>query len=302
MSGQALPRQLGPYKLLRRLGVGGMAQVHLGVAFGASGFEKQVAIKTLLPELQGNGEFERLLIAEAKVGARLNHRNLLQVHDLGIADGTYYVRMDYVDGDDLASLCRHDRPSAALALWIIEEVALALDHIHHVTDEGGRPLGLVHRDVSPSNILVSRAGEVKLADFGVAKATMLADVTGANVRKGKYAYMSPEQIAGKPLAPQSDQFGLGVTLMQLLVGRRPYDAETVLQTMELIREAKPPELPDVREDVRAVILRCLQRDPAQRFGSALEVYQALSKARRALAPVGVPELGAWARRWLGASA
>lgn len=297
MAQARLPRQLGPYQLIERLGTGGMAEVYLGVAFGASGFEKRVAIKTLLTELRGHGELERLLISEALLGARLNHRNLVQVHDLGVDQGVYYVRMDYVEGADLGSLMRHDRPSAALALLIAEELALALDYVHKLRDPEGRPLGLVHRDVSPSNILLSRAGEVKLADFGVAKATSLADVTGANVRKGKYAYMSPEQIAGRALAPNSDLFALGVTLMQMLVGRRPFDGETVLETMEKIKEARPPALEDLREDMRAVVLRCLMRDPAKRYASAQELLKELATLRRTLPPVGPPELAAWVTRW-----
>jgi serine/threonine protein kinase len=292
-----LPRSFGPYQLVRRLGVGGMAEVHLGVAFGASGFEKRVAIKSLLPELRGNGELERLLIAEALLGAKLQHRNLVQVHDLGVEEGAYYVRMDYVDGDDLGSLIRYDRPSAALSLLIAEEIALALDYVHEVRDEGGRALGLIHRDISPSNILISRAGEVKLADFGVAKATSLADVTGANVRKGKYAYMSPEQLAGAALSPQSDLFSLGVTLAQLLTGRRPFDGESVLETMEQIREARPPALEDVRQDMRLLLLRCLQREPERRPASARALVQELAALRRSLPPVGPPELAAWVRRW-----
>src|SRR5688572_21566443 len=219
-------RQLGPYRLVSRLGHGGMAEVWLALAYGASGFEKKVAVKLLLPECRGHGELERLLIEEARLGARLSHRNLVGVHDLGIDEGTYYVRMDFVDGVDLATRLRRGRPAPELALLVAWEVALALEYVHGVADDAGRPLGLVHRDVSPANILVSRAGEVKLADFGVAKATMLADLTREGVRKGKYAYMSPEQVAGDPLTPRSDHFGLGVTLMELLAGRRPYDADT----------------------------------------------------------------------------
>src|SRR5262249_21211415 len=194
-----LPQRIGPYRVLERLGAGGMAEVFLAVAYGASGFEKRIAIKTVLPELRGEGDFERFLIEEARLGARLQHRNLVGVHELGVDAGTYYVRMAYVDGADLASLLRGEPLDPALALLISEEVTLALEYVHGFRDEAGRPLGLVHRDVSPANILVSRAGDVKLADFGVAKATLLLEVTRANVRKGKYAYMAPEQVAGDRL-------------------------------------------------------------------------------------------------------
>jgi serine/threonine-protein kinase len=290
--------RLGPYRIVRRLGHGGMAEVFLAVAYGASGFEKRVALKTLLPELVGNGELERLLIEEARLGARLSHRNLVQVHDLGIDDGAYYVRMDYVDGLDLGTLLAARLPGAPLALLVAEEVATALDYVHRAVDDAGRPLGLVHRDVSPHNVLISRAGEVKLADFGIAKATMLADVTRGGVRKGKYAYMSPEQVAGETLGPSSDQFALGVTLVEMLRGRRPYDGETPLETMDKIRAAAPPALDELDEDLRALALRCLQRAPAERFAGAEALREAIAAARRARPPAGPEDM----RRWISDAA
>src|SRR5262245_36606433 len=207
-------RTLGPYRLVRRLGHGGMAEVWLAVAHGASGFEKKVALKTLLPEVASDPEATRGLLAEARLAARLQHRNLVGVHDLGVDDGVYYVRMDWVDGADLATIAGGRPLPAPLALLVAEEIAAALDYVHRAADDDGRPLGLVHRDVSPANILISRGGDVKLGDFGIAKATMLAHVTRGGVRKGKYAYMSPEQASGDSLGPTSDQFALGVTLME----------------------------------------------------------------------------------------
>lgn len=287
-----LPPQLGPYRLIRRLGFGGMSEVHLARVVGASGFEKLVAIKTLLPELRGDGDFERLLLDEAKLGARLSHRNLVQVHDLGVQDGVYYVRMDWVDGADLASVRRARTLSIELSLMVAEELALALEYVHGLTDESGRPLGLVHRDVSPSNVLLSRSGEVKLSDFGIAKATLLAETTRASIRRGKYAYMSPEQIAGEPLTRRSDQFGFGVLLMELVCGRRPFDGASPVETMDRIRAARPPSLPDVDEDLASIVLRCLARDAEARFEGAGELRRAVAAARRRRAPVGPGDLGA----------
>ena len=275
-----LPRQLGPYRLLRRVGAGGMAEVFLALTFGASGFEKRVAIKTLLPGLRDNARLQRSLIEEARLGARLQHRNLVQVHDLGLADGVYFVRMDFVDGADLGSLLARERPSAALSLLIAEETVLALAYLHAADDDEGRPLGLVHRDVSPGNILVSRAGEVKLSDLGIVKATMLADVTQVNIVKGKYAYMSPEQAGRAPLDARTDQFGLGVTLMELLTGRRPYEGETPMELMERIRATAPPDLRGVDRDLRALLRRCLARDPADRFADDEELRAAIARCRR----------------------
>jgi eukaryotic-like serine/threonine-protein kinase len=288
-----LPRRtLGPYRLLRRLGAGGMAEVFLAVAYGASGFEKRVAVKTLLPELRDNPQLQRSLIEEARLGARLQHRNLVQVHDLGVADGVYYVRMDYVDGPDLRTLLAARRPPPELALLVAEEVALALRFVHLATDDDGRPLGLVHRDISPSNVLVSRAGEVKLADFGVAKATMLADVTQANVLKGKYSYMSPEQVKGEPLSPRSDQFSFGVTLVELLCGRRPYDGTTPLETMELVRSAAPPDLQPLDQDLQALLLRCLAATPDGRFPDDDQLLRALAACRQIRAAT-IADLACW---------
>ena len=222
--------------------------------------------------------------------ARLSHRNLVAVYELGLADGTYYVQMDYVDGGDLASLMKLSRPSLALALHVAEEIALALHYVHNFQDGHARPLGLVHRDISPSNILLSRAGEIKLADFGVVKATHLADGTGARVRKGKYAYMSPEQVAGEPLTGQSDQFGLGVTLMEMIVGHRPFDGETVHETMAKIRACEPPRLDGVDPALRDVMLRCVRLHPGDRYPSALALHQELTRLQQQYGRAGAPDV------------
>lgn len=287
-------RTLGPFRLIRRLGAGGMAEVWLATAFGASGFEKKIALKTLLPGLVGDGDAERSLLDEARLAARLSHRGLVQVHDLGVADGIVWVRLDWVDGPSLETLLRHARPAPEVALLVAEELAAALDYLHRATDDAGRPLGLVHRDVSPSNVLVSRGGEVKLADFGIAKATRLREVTRGGVRKGKWAYMSPEQAAGLPLGPASDQFSLGILLFELLAGRRPFDGDSVAETIDRIREATPPDVTAIPAAVVPLVLRLLGRVPAERFGSAEEARAAIEVTRRTLPPAGPRELGAWA--------
>lgn len=295
--------QVGPYRLLRRIGQGGMAEVHEAVVYGGSGFEKRVAIKMLRSELRGRGDLERILIEEARLGARLLHRNLVQVHDLGLDGDVYYVRMDFVDGADLASLirpglARGQRPPVELSLLIAEEIAVALDYVHRFCDDAGRPLGLVHRDISPSNILLSRSGEVKLADFGIAKATHLTEITRGNVRKGKYAYMSPEQVENQRLTGASDQFALGVTLMELCLGRRPYDADSVLETMERIRQAAPPDLSGLGGELPTIIRRCLARDPNERYASTEELRREIARLRRYLPLVTCGDLGRWVSQLL----
>lgn len=288
-----LPAAIGPYPVLRRLGSGGMAEVLLCRSLGASGFERLVALKRPLPAFRGDGELERLLIAEARVGARIAHRNLVAVHGLGLHDGTYYVVMDYVEGADLDTLRRRHAAMPGLAVHLVAEVLLGLHHLHALRDAAGRPLGLVHRDVSPSNVLVSTSGEVKLADYGIAKATRLASDTQVNIRRGKYAYMSPEQVAGEPLDARSDLFGVGVMLVELLTGRRPYDGAGPAQVLEAIRSAAPPDLGALPPALAKVAARCLAATPVERHGDALAVREALLAAIPAAARLGPPEVAAW---------
>jgi serine/threonine-protein kinase len=288
-------RSLGPYEIVRRLGRGGMAEVFLAVVHGASGFERRVALKTLVPELQGEPALERALVHEARIAGRLAHRNLVAVLGLGVDDGITYVVMEYVDGGDLDTLTRARRLPLPLVLLVAEELALGLDYLHRAADDRGLPLGLVHRDVSPSNILVSRAGEVKLGDFGIAKATALADLTGGT-RKGKYAYMSPEHLAGEPLTGASDQFALGVTLVELAAGTRPFDGETPLATMENVRRGILPDLSTLPAAVAALAARALAPAPTDRFTSSEDLRLAIAAARRDLPPVSLPDLAAWLSR------
>ncbi|HEY3444707.1 MAG TPA: serine/threonine-protein kinase [Myxococcales bacterium] len=282
------PQKVGPHRIVRRLGHGGVAEVFLATAFGASGFERQVALKVLLPEHRGEAALEKALIEEGRLGGLLSHPNFVAVHDLGVDEGAYWLRMDYVDGADLGTVLGKGRLPPAEALFVAEELARGLAYLHALGDARGRPLGLVHRDVSPSNVLLSRQGEVKLADLGIAKATLLQGTTRGNVKKGKYAYMSPEQVSGRPLTGASDQFALGITLFQMLIGVRPFDGETPMETMDRIREAAPPKLEGVDADVKAIVLRCLAKAPVDRFPDAAALAKALAKAG-GFAPVGAAE-------------
>jgi serine/threonine-protein kinase len=276
-----------------------MAEVFLALAFGAAGFEKRVVLKVLRPEHVGNATYERMFLEEGRLGARLSHRNLVGVHDLGCAEGVYYVRLDYVEGADLASLLVRGLPGVPLALFVAEELALALAAVHGLEDESGRPLGLVHRDVTPSNVLLSRLGEVKLADFGIAKATLLRDRTRSGVRKGTYAYMSPEQVRGGAVGPASDVFSLGITLHELLTGRRPFDGESAFETMERIREAEVGALAEVDEQVRPLLSACLARRPEER-PPAEALRKRLSSLRRVCPEAGPSELARWVQAGGGA--
>lgn len=280
------PRPFGPYQLVERLGEGGMAEVFKAKAFGASGFETWTVIKRLLPERAGDPQYEKMFIEEARLHARLRHRNLVQALELGVVDGAYYVRLELVDGADLATLSKAAPLPEPLALFIGEELALALDYVHRAADDAGRPLGLVHRDVSPSNVLLSKEGEVKLADFGIAKATLLREQTRSGVRKGKYAYMSFEQANGQQLTARSDQFALAVTLCELISGARPFDDE---------QRDGPPRLEGLAADVADVIAKALSVRPEDRFESSEAMRRAIAELRIKRAPVSLPELGLWVR-------
>ena len=285
-------RAIGPYQLVRRLGRGGMAEVYLAIAHGASGFERYVAIKMLAPELAGEPELERALIREATLAGTLRHRNVVSVLGLGVHDGGYYVVMEYVDGTDLA---RHVDGAVAeeLALHVVHELAIGLGYLHGVVGAHGLPLGIVHRDVGPANVLVSTSGDVKLGDFGIAKATALADLTAAGARKGRYAYMAPEQLAGEPVSGAADQFGLGVTLVELVSGRRPFVGELPWTLRDAIRGG--PALDGVASDLAVIATRMLAFDAGDRYGSVDEVRVAIEAAQRRRAAAGAIELGAWVR-------
>lgn len=272
-----------------------MATVFKARCFGASGFEKIIAIKTLLPEWVGEPEYERMFLEEARLQACLSHRNLLQAHELGSSQGVLWVRLDWVDGENLSTLANGQPVPEELALLIAEELCLGLRALHRAVDSNGKPLGLVHRDVSPSNVLLSREGEVRLVDFGIAKATLQRDHTRAGVRKGKYAYMSPEQVSGLALTPASDQFALGVTLVEMLTGARPFEGVTPLDTMDLVREAKPPALPELRDDVRSTLHRLLQRDHRQRFEDDDSTLDAIEKLR-STRPASTRALSSWVQK------
>lgn len=275
-----LPRQIGPFRVLKRLGVGGVGEVLLAVAYGAGGFEKRVALKVLREELRGDAEYERLLMDEARMAARFDHPNLVGVHDVGLSNGIYWVRMDHVDGGDLGALMGSAGVlSEGVALAVAHGVSEALAYLHGLKDEAGRSYGLVHRDVSPTNVLMGRNGAVKLGDFGLAKATRHREDTRAGVRKGKYAYMSPEQVRGAVLGGASDQWAVGVLLAEMITGQRPFDGEGPLETMERIREAEEPALEGMAEDVAAVVKRCLKREAVDRYGETGELSAALGALR-----------------------
>ena len=258
--------QLGPYHLVRRLAVGGMAEVYLAKSTGVAGFEKLVALKVIHPNLATQPEFISMLVDEAKIAVQLSHPNIAQTFDLGRDGDTYYLAMEFIDGIDLFNLIRAASYAGMMmpfdaCAFVGREVASALEHAHGKRDIQGELLGVVHRDIAPDNVLLSHDGAVKLVDFGIAKATVRATTTAAGTLKGKYTYMSPEQANGQPVDPTSDLYSTGVVLYEMLTGRPLYDELNPPLLLELIRQGAfvaPSRLrPDVPVALEKIVMRCL---------------------------------------------
>ena len=275
------------YRILEKLDTGGMAEIYRGEAESIQGFKKQVAIKRILPHLTRNNKFVAMFLDEAKLNLYLNHANVVHVFDIGRSGNTYFIVMEYIDGVNLRQLSeslgrqkrRLDMPRA---LFIMMEVAKGLGYAHDmVSPDDGRPLGIVHRDVSPPNILLSRMGEVKLVDFGLAKAASQLERTDPGVVKGKFSYLSPEAASGVEVDFHADIFACGILLFEMLTGRRLFYGETDYQTVELVRQARVPSLtalnPEVPLELDRIVHRALARDPAQRFQHAYELQDALAQ-------------------------
>lgn len=284
----------GRYRLLERLGEGGMAEVFKAKSFGVEGFEKVLVIKRILPKLAEQGTFVDMFVHEAKLAVRLSHANIVQVFDLGRVDHpngdptSYFIAMEYVPGLDLATLlsrCRRQKRQIPLgmAVFLAAEVAKALDHAHRRRDEQSRPLGIVHRDISPQNILLSWEGEVKVTDFGIAKATQSMtdeeDDARAGKIRGKLAYMSPEQSRAEPIDGRSDLFSLGTVLYEMLAGSNPFSAPTSFEILRRLQASEYPPLTLVRPDAPRplvdIVTKALARSADDRYADAGKLHEAL---------------------------
>ncbi|MBU1742654.1 MAG: serine/threonine protein kinase, partial [Proteobacteria bacterium] len=242
-------RVFGEYFLGKRIATGGTSELFRARRVGLSGFERLLAIKTILPHYAEHPEFVTMFINEAKLASRLHHSNIVQILDLGLVEDTYFIAMEYVFGRSLAQLMnvaqdRQVHPSIENVVTLISRVATALDYAHRLTDNHGRPVGLVHRDVSPHNILVSFEGEVKLVDFGIAKATSPAAATRVGVLKGKIAYMSPQQAGGEPVDNRSDIYSLGIVFHELLCRQKLFTGESEMTILQKVvrPDIRPPSV------------------------------------------------------------
>ncbi len=274
----------GRYQLLKKLATGGMAQIYLARQLGPEGFEKLLVVKRILPHLAENDDFITMFLDEARIAARLNHPNIVQIFDLGAQDDSYFIAMEFIHGEDVRRVWKHadkiGQPiPLALICRIIIEACAGLDYAHKKPDASGRPLNIVHRDISPQNILVSFEGGVKVVDFGIAKAADQATVTKSGVLKGKYSYMSPEQAAGQPIDCRTDIFALGVVLYELLTGTRLFKRATDIQTLNAVTEcnvAPPSEINSrVPPDLDAIVMKALAKDRTARFPEARQLGAAL---------------------------
>ena len=278
--------RFGKYELVRRIGVGGMAEVFVAKTHGAQGFVKHVVIKRILPAFNEDPDFVRMFINEAHLAARLQHANIVQIFDFDHVAGVYYIAMEWVDGTDLRRVHQVARRRSmalprTLALHVGVETLKGL-HYAHTRSEGGKPLGIVHRDISPHNLLLSFSGELKVTDFGIAKMAALASATNSGVVKGKLTYMSPEQLDGSGVDARTDLYALGVVIWELLTGQRLYqgsasEAELIAQ----VRRAQAPPVrslaPDVPVELEAVVTRLLASRAEQRYATAAEALSDLSR-------------------------
>ncbi len=280
----AFPKPFGRYELTERLALGGMAELFLARSTGAHGFEKEVVIKCILPHLASSDQFTEMFISEAKITARLSHPKIAQTYELGQFGERLYIAMEFVDGMDVLALlreCAHSRRRVPreLSVYIAREMLDALDFAHQQGDGSGA--SVVHRDISPSNILVSRRGDVKLVDFGIARAMADEDKSKSGALKGKYGYMSPEQVVGEPLGPRSDLFSAAVVLAEMLMGRRLFAAPNELDVLLMVRDVDLSRLErfgkHIDSELMTIVEKGLSKDPEGRFESAAEFRDALDE-------------------------
>ena len=266
------------YRPLFKLDSGGMAEVYVAEAESVAGFTKKVAIKRILPALLKEERFVRMFLDEARLSLHFNHANIVSVFDIGKSANAYFIVMEYVEGTNLKYilqyLAKSRRPMpVALAVWVIGEILKGLDYAHELRDPNtGRSLGIVHRDISPPNILVSWNGEVKLTDFGLAKASTQLESTDPGVVKGKFAYLAPEAAHGQEVDHRADIFAVGILAYEMLTGQRLFLAETDYDTVQNVRKAEVPSMravnPEIPAELEEIIRSALAREPADRYQEA----------------------------------
>jgi serine/threonine protein kinase len=275
---------LGKYKLVKLIASGGMAEVYLAKQAGAAGFEKMVCLKRILPHLARDKQFVDMFLNEARLAAQLDHPNIVSIFDLGEANGNYFIAMEFIDGPSLRAVAKRasERGEYLPIPELCKIIAMAaggLEHAHNLTDAQGHPLGLVHRDISPDNILVHRNGAAKVVDFGIAKAANSSGATRTGTLKGKVAYMPPEQLRGEQLDRRVDVFALGVVLYELLAGKRPWEGDSEVALIGRIMTEEPAPLGDTRTDAPQelldIVAKALSKDRNARYQNCADLQSEL---------------------------
>jgi serine/threonine protein kinase len=279
-------RAYGKYLLVRKLAEGGMAEIFLAKQVGVEGFERNVVIKRMLPHLSQVQDFVTMFLDEARLAASLAHPNIVQLSDLGHADGCYYICMEYLAGEDFAAVLRtarrrNEHVPLHIVLRIIADAGAGLHAAHEATDTAGKPTNLVHRDISPSNIFVTYSGQVKVLDFGIAKAESRVSTTTAGIVKGKYQYMSPEQARGDVVDRRSDVFSLGVSMYEALTGIKPFARDNDLAILRAVLEGSYQPIralrPDLPLELESIVVRSMAQDPEHRYPTALAMVQDIER-------------------------
>lgn len=280
------PKRFGKYLLVDKLPPGGMSQLYKAKITGVQGFEKLIAIKTILPHLSDERELITSFIDEAKLAALLHHQNIVQIYDFGNMEDTYFISMEYLFGQDLRYILRKSKEkelplSLEFALYVASRICAGLDYAHNLKDFQGRPLSLIHRDISPQNIIVTHEGEVKIVDFGIAKAARRTTVTQVGMIKGKIAYMSPEQASGKTIDHRSDIFSTGILLYEMVTGKQMFTGADTLQVLAKVSKAEfePPEVAQsgLPPKIYDILHKALRKDSEDRYPSCGEMLADLEE-------------------------
>jgi serine/threonine protein kinase len=281
--------QIGPYRLREQIGQGGMAALYLADYLRGDGFKRTVAIKKVLPHLIENQDFIKMFIREARLAALLQHPNIVQIFDFGKIANTYIIAMEYINGLNLGQVMAHLQQGlpVKMAVFITMQVSLGLYYSHsRKDDETGKPLGIVHRDISPQNILISYEGEVKISDFGISKANTEPSLTQAGVIKGKLAYLSPEQALGQVVDQQADIYAMGLVFYEVLSGTRLYNFDSDIEAIRTIPELEIHPLKQVRDDIpdalNAIVMKCLDKDKNRRYPDAKALFDDLNEMKNNL--------------------
>jgi serine/threonine-protein kinase len=274
------------YRVVEKLESGGMAEVFRAESEGLQGFKKQVAIKRVLPHLSEKKKFISMFLDEARLSAQLSHSNCVQVFDIGVGDNAYFIVMEFVEGANLKAIAEALKKKGRefpvqCAAFIAHEICKGLSYAHEMHDANGTPLYIVHRDMSPPNVLVTKFGEVKIVDFGLAKANTQLEKSEPGIIKGKFSYLSPEAAMGQEVDARTDIFAVGIILWELLAGQRLFLGETDFQTVKKVQQAVVPPISQINRrvppELERIVSRTLARDPAQRYQTARELAQDLSK-------------------------